>query len=63
MILAGDFEAERDDLLQRLDACSTQQATLLDLDREHAQRSDEVVELQKVIFCAFSGSALGMSSL
>ncbi|KAK9784601.1 hypothetical protein WJX73_004449 [Symbiochloris irregularis] len=44
-----EFEAERSDLLQRVDACTSQQATLLELDREHAQRSDEVAELQKAL--------------
>jgi hypothetical protein len=43
-----DFDAERSDLLARLDACSVSQAELYRLQHENRKRAEEVRELQKV---------------
>ena len=47
--LAGDFDAEREELLQKLDACAPQQADFIRLQWEQTQRISEVTELQKVL--------------
>ena len=46
--LAGEFDAEREELLQKLDACAPQQADFIRLQWEQTQRISEVTELQKV---------------
>ena len=46
---ADEFEAERQNLLERVDACAAQKAEQHKLEWESKRRTEEVKELQKVL--------------
>ena len=51
---ADEFEAERQNLLDRVDTCAAQKAEQHKLEWESKKRAEEVKELQKVMFAAES---------